>query len=193
MKKITCFILVLVLLAAFAGCAQNNQTGGSTRTTAPAATTPAGTPSGETPNVWVVTKDATVIDAATGKEAGTAYAGFMIRLENESGGKASFTMTLLDEKGENIKETKTYTIGTSYMEKRYVEPQAVIMIISVDMIDLKPNAVLCNDKGEKLLSFQDAVGPFRFIQKSGKGYMFTIDFNVVFVKEADATLIKVTQ
>ncbi|MHB1315045.1 MAG: hypothetical protein ACYCX2_06085 [Christensenellales bacterium] len=193
MKRVTCWILVLLLIAVLAGCA-GTQGGGQTKAPVSSAT-PAGTgaPS-ETnaPNVWRVTKDAPVMDAATGKQAGTAFAGFAVSIENVSGNKASFEMALLDDKGENVKETRTYTIDTSYMELTYVEPQAVIMIISLDMIELKPNAILYNDKGEKLLSFTDAVGPFRFIQLSDKGYMFTIDFNVVFVKESDATFIKVS-
>ena len=119
------------------------------------------------------------MDAATGKQIGAAYTGFTLNINSRDGDKAFFEISVLDDKGENVKEVKTFTIDTSYLEKAYAEPQAVILLISVDMIELKPGAVLYNSEGKALLAFSEAIGPFRFIQKGDFGYMFTMDTNVV--------------
>lgn len=194
MKKIALLITLLVLFAAFAGCAPKpapappETASGNPQTPVQTGSTP---PDAQTPNVWVVAREAPVMDADTGKQAGTAYPGFAIALANEKDGKAMFSIAFLDEKGENVKTVKNYAIETSSMEKKYVEPQAVIEIISADMIKVKPNGVFYNDKDERLLNFTEEIGPFRYIQKTDKGYMLAIDSNVVFIREQDAEFIPI--
>ncbi len=176
MKRLTSCCLALLVLAL---CACSGSPKASPRPS----------PSGPEPNAWVVVTEAPIIDTASGKRAGTAYPGFGLALHNAENGKAEFSLTFMDDTGDKVKEVKTYSIDTSYMAKKYVEPQAVIEIISADMIRINPNAAIQNDKGEVLLRFTDAIGPFRYIQKTDKGYMFTIDINVVFVKAGDAVVI----
>lgn len=183
MKK-AAFILAVLAVFIFAGCSAAAPNGSASATAQPS-------DSGPEPNVWMVKQDAPVLDADTGKEAGRAFAGFMLSIQNEKDGKVAFSMNLLDEKGENTATVKNYAIDTKYMEKKYVEPQATILMISVDMIKLKAGGSLYNEQGQKLITFNDAVGPFHFIQKTGEGYMFTLDFNVVYAKEADVEFIPV--
>ncbi len=188
MKKIA-FVLAFFIVFVFAGCSAGPQEGSASVKPTQSGQTSAGS---QEPNVWVVRQEAPVMDEDTGKEAGRAYPGFMISIQNEQGGLAGFGMQFLDEKGENVSQTKQYTIDTKYMEKQYVEPQATILIISVDMIRLKAGGSFYNEKGDKLITFSGATGPFRFIQKTDKGYMMTVDFNVVYAKENDVELVPVT-
>ena len=198
MKKFTLIMTILAVLL-LAACAPTNNTPPADEQKQPGEQTPAPAESpaespagdGQEPNAWVVVKEAPIVDAQTGDTAGTAFPGFAISLMNEADGKASFSINFMDDKGENIKAEKKYTIDTADMEKKFVEMQAVIQIISVDMIRIKPGAPIYNDKDDKLLFFNEEIGPFRYIQKGDKGYMFTLDMNVVFVREADAELIPV--
>lgn len=200
MRKIALILAVLTVFA-FAGCSAPND-GSATGSGQPSGTVqPPETvqpsdsiqpsESAPEPNVWVVKEEAPVMDADSGKEAGRAYAGFMLSIENEKNGKAGFSLSFMDEKGEKTAAVRNYAIDTKFMEKKYVEPQAVILLISVDMIKLKAGGSLYNEKGDKLITFKDATGPFHFIQKTENGYMFTIDFNVVYAKEADVDYIQV--
>ena len=142
----------------------------------------------EEANVWMVTGEAPVFDAKTGLEAGTAYKGFMVSLENTSGNKAVFSLNLYDSRGAFL-EAREYAIETKYMEKSYSEPVAVIEIISSDMIRLHPGAVLRDSDGNKMVRFSQETGLLHFIQKNDIGYMFTLDVNVLFAGEEDAELI----
>ncbi len=180
MRKITFIFTVLMVIAVCDACAGPGA----------ADNTPPSAGAGE-PNAWVVTSEAPVKYADTGEDAGIAFGGFCLSLHSVSGDAAQFSINFFDENGENIKETKTYAIDIKHMEKKYVEPKAVIEMISIDMIELKPNAVLYDENGAKLISFNDPAGPFRFIQKTDKGYMFTIDMNIVFAKENDVNYIPV--
>lgn len=207
MKKIA-FIVALLTVFAFAGCSAAVQDGTASQSAQPSILVPPAesvqpsasaqpSESGQTsagaqePNVWVVRQEAPVMDADTGKEAGRAYPGFMLSIQNENKGLAGFSLNFLDEKGQNVSQTKKYTIDTKYMQKEYVEPQATILIISIDMIKLKAGGSFYDGNGQKLITFNDATGPFHFIQKTEKGYMMTIDFNVVYAKEGDVDLIPV--
>ena len=181
-RRISLLVTVLVLAAALAGCSPTGPDGGLPATSQP---------DGQAPNVWVVAKDAPVLDVQ-GSTVGTAYPGFAVLLQNEKAGKAVFTFAEMDDKGQNVKAQKEFSIDTSYMEKKYAEPQAVIEIISVDMIKVKPGGTLYNGAGEKLITFKDGLGPFYFIQKSDNGYMFTLDFNVVFASEEQVTYIRLS-
>lgn len=177
MKK-TALILSVLTVFVIAGCSA-------------AAPEESALQSAQEPNVWVVQEDAPVMDADTGKEAGRAFAGFMLSVQNEKDGLAGFSLNFLEKEGESVAQTKNYSIDTKYMEKKYVEPQATILVISVDMITLKAGASFYNEQGQKLISFNDAVGPFHFIQETEKGYMMTIDFNVVYAKQGDVDFIPV--
>ncbi len=192
MKKIIAIALAVLAVFAFAGCS-NTGNAPSTGSTQPSATIqPSAQVAGDQePNVWVVKDEAPVMDADTGKEAGRAFSGFALSLQSEKDGKAGFSINFLEKEGESVAQTKNYTIDTKYMEKKYVEPQATILIISVDMITIKAGGSLYDEKGNKLITFTDATGPFHFIQKTENGYMFTIDFNVVYAKEADVEYISV--
>jgi hypothetical protein len=182
-KKIWILVTVLLLVVALAGC----------NSSAPAASSaPASSqPDGQEPNVWVVTAEAPVTDEM-GAAAGTAYPGFAVNIQSEKDGKATFAVAEMDDKGENMKNLKVFSMDTKYMEKQYVEPQAVILIISTDMIKVNPGGALYNEAGDKLITFDSGVGPFYFIQKSDQGYMFTLDSNVVFAPENDVTIIKIS-
>ena len=175
MKQILCCLPLLVAL--LCACSINK-----TASVKPLPTLPG-------PNAFVVVGQAPVIDATTGKRAGTAYPGFALALHNAVNGKAEFSMAFLNDSGDQVREVKAYWIDTKYMQKQYIKPQAAIMMISTDMIRVHKNAAISNDRGEVLLRFADAIGPFLYIQKTDKGYMFTVDINVVFVKACDADLL----
>lgn len=197
-KSIWILVTVLILVVALVGCSSGAPAAsGSAPLQSPAgpdggleATQPQSEAPGS-PNVWVVVKKAPVLDGQ-GNAVGTAYPGFAVLLQNEKDGKATFTVTEMDDKGQSVKDKKEFSIDTSYMQKEYVEPQAVILIISVDMIKVNPGGSLYNEAGEKLITFNDGVGPFNYIQLSDKGYMFTLDSNVVYAPEEDVTLIKLS-
>ena len=122
MKKTVCLALVLAGLLLWAGCAL--QSGAPVASSPPMATAPSGQlppqpsasesdPAAEEANAWVVTSDAPVINTATGKQEGTAYPGFGVSISQVSDGKGTFRMTSMDDKGENVKETKTFAIDTN--------------------------------------------------------------------------------
>lgn len=183
MKK-TVFILAVCMAFAFAGCSAGQEPPAQS---GPAQNLPdAGA---QAPNVWVVKGEAPVVDADTQKEAGRAFEGFMLSLESEKDGRAYFSLSFMDETGQNVSETKNYAIDTQFMEKKYAEPQAVILMISTDMFRLRAGGSLYDAQGSRLITFNDAVGPFYYIQKTENGYMMTLDFNVVYAKEADAEFI----
>lgn len=184
MKKTAVILAICILLALFTGCSNQNSP--------PSQTSPLPDETGsQQPNAWVVKADAPVLDAKTGQKAGTAHKGFALTIQEPQDGKVQFTMEWMDEKGESVRESKTYQIDTKLMEKKYVEPRSVIMMISVDMIRLKAGASFYGEEGQKLITFDQAQGPFRFIQKTDKGYMLTLDMNIVYVKEEDAEFIAV--
>lgn len=196
-KSIWILVTVLLLAAALAGCAPAASSPAPTASPSgpegglPATPSPSGSEAPGSPNVWVVTGEAPVTDEQ-GATVGTAYPGFAVNLLNEKDGKAVFTFSEMDDKGQTVKGEKTFSIDTKYMEKKYLEPQAVILIISTDMIKLNPGGALYNDAGEKLITFNDGLGPFFFIQKTDAGYMFTLDFNVVYAPEKDVAFIKLS-
>lgn len=175
-KSVLILVSVFVLAFMFAGCAP----GGPAET--------ASSPNGRDPNAWVVIEEAPVVDE-TGAAAGTAYPGFAVTLENEADGMAVFKVSNLDETGQNVREEKQFFIDTKYMQEQYVEPKAVILMISENMIKLNPGASLYSEEGEALITFDGGIGPFFYIQKTDRGYMFTLDFNVVYAKEGDVTVV----
>ncbi len=174
-KGILLLVSVLVLGFAFAGCAASEPS--------------SSVPDGQEINAWVVTEETPVLDE-TGADVGTAYPGLAVALENEKDGMATFTVANLDETGQNVQEEKQFFIDTKYMQEQYVEPQAVILMISGDMIKINPGGSLYNEAGDKLITFDDGIGPFFYIQKSDQGYMFTLDLGVVYAKEADVTVVQ---
>lgn len=182
-KSIWILVSVLLLAAAVAGCSAS----------APGASESAPSESAgeQAANVWMVTKEAPVTDGQ-GNVVGTAFPGFAVSLQNEKDGMVTFTISEMDEKGQNVKTEKIFSINAEYMQKEYTEPKAVIMMISADMIKLNPGGSLYSEAGEKLITFNDGVGPFFYIQKTDNGYMFTLDFNVVYAPEADTTFIKLS-
>ena len=194
MKK-TAFLLAVLTVFVIAGCSAAAPEESASQSAQSSVLVPIETltpPDGDLePNVWVVKEDAPVMDADTGKEAGRAFVGFMLSVQNEKDDLAGFNLNFQEKAGENVAQTKNYTIDTKYMEKKYVEPQATILIISVDMITLKPGGSFYNEQGQKLITFNDAVGPFHFIQETENGYMMTIDFNVVYAKKDDVDFIPV--
>lgn len=157
---------------------------------------PSGSQSGsqqgsQQPNAWVVKEVALVKDSDTGKDVGTAYKGFAISMENAKGNQAVFQMSFMDEKGSKVQTTKNYIIDTKNMEKKYVEPQAVILMISTDMISIKAGGTLKGADGKKLIMFDEKQGPLFYIQKTEKGYMFTLDLNVVYADQNSAEVKKI--
>jgi len=178
MKKYIGILMAVILLAiSFAGCSAG----------APAAS---GSASGA-PNVWVVKSEAPVLDVQ-GNTVGTAYPGFTVNLKSVEDGKVMYAVAEIDEKGENMENFKAFFIKAKNMEKRYVEPQTVIMTISADMIRVNPGGTLYNGAGEKLITFNEGVGPVYYIQKSDQGYMFTLDSNVVFAPEDQVTIVRLS-
>jgi hypothetical protein len=173
-KSVLILVSVFVLAFIFAGCAPGEPT------ESPSA------PNGQDPNAWVVQEEAPVLDG-TGAAVGRAYPGFAVTLENEEEGNAAFTVSNLDETGQNVQEEKQFFIDTKYMQEQYVEPKAVILMISEDMIKLNPGASLYSEAGDKLITFDGGIGPIFYIQKTDQGYMFTLDFNVVYAEEGDVT------
>jgi hypothetical protein len=182
MKK-TALIVAALILTVFAGCSAAN----------PVQPENPASPSGgaQEINAWVVKEEAQVADVETGERAGTAYKDFAVTLQEPAEGKVQFSLSWADEKG-GEPVTKTYAVDTKYMEKKYIEPRAVIMMISVDMIRLKAGGSFYGENGEKLIAFDKAQGPFNFIQKTDKGYMMTLDMNIVYAKEADVEYIPVS-
>jgi len=184
MKK-TALIIAVCIVIAFAGCTA----GQPPQTSAPSGEN--SSPSAKEPNARVVKEEAPVTDTETGEQIGTAYKGFVVGLQEPKDGKATFSLSWMDEKGENVAQIKTYAVDTQFMEKKYVEPRAVIMMISADMIKLKAGASFYGEDGEKLITFSHPQGPFHFIQKTDKGYMMTLDMNIVYAREKDTEYIAV--
>jgi hypothetical protein len=131
-------------------------------------------------------KSAPFFDAKSGKEARTLYKGFAIQIEAQKDGKGFFTVSI-DEKGTPV--NKEFYIPIAYLTKGYVEPQAVIEIISLDTIVLRVGASVVGSDGSALAKFNEKLGPLHFIQKTDKGYQLLMGFNVVYVAEKDADLI----
>lgn len=129
---------------------------------------------------------APIYDWKTNKKIGSIYNGFAINIESQKDGKAFFMLPLLDKKNSDKSVAKKVYVPIKYLTKGYVEPQAVILMISLDKITIHKNAPIYDKDGKKIAAFKDAVGPMNFIQKTAKGYMFTIDGNVVYVKVKDA-------
>ena len=129
---------------------------------------------------------APIYDWKTNKKIGSIYNGFAINIESQQDGKAFFLLPLLDKKNADKSAAKKVYVPIKYLTKGYVEPQAVILMISLDKITVHKNAPIYDKDGKKIAAFKDAVGAMNFIQKTAKGYMFIIDGNVVYVKENDA-------
>jgi hypothetical protein len=176
-KKTIIILLISALLAAvmFAGCSSN-------------APEEPSVPEGQEANAWVVVEEASLMDGQ-GNTVGTVYPGFALTLKDaEDGDRASFTVAEMEDNGQDVKEEKKFYIELSHMQEGYVQPQAVVMMISGDMITLAPDGSLYDESGEKLITFTDGIGPMYYIQKTEQGYMFTLDMNVVYAGEDEVTV-----
>lgn len=129
---------------------------------------------------------APIYDWKTNKKIGTIYNGFTINIESQLDGKAFFILPILDKKNSDKSAAKKVYIPIKYLTKGYVEPQAVILMISLDKITIHKNAPIYDNTGKKIAVFTCEVGPMNFIQKTEKGYMLTLDSNVVFIRVKDA-------
>ena len=128
---------------------------------------------------------APIYDWKTNKKIGTISNSFTINIESQLDGKAFFILPILDKKNSDKSAAKKVYVPIKYLTKGYVEPQAVILMISLDRITIHKNAPIYDSIDKKIASFNIEVGPMNFIQKTAKGYMLTIDSNVVFIKETD--------
>jgi len=144
-------------------------------------------------NVCIITENkepAPIYDKQSNKVVGYGYKGFAISIDSQKDGKGYFSLPINNNTSPDSVITKEFYIPMEYLEKGYKEPFAVIEIISLDMILLKENAAIYDDKGNVIVKITDKFGPIRFIQKTEKGYQFVMGFNLLYVKEKDVELIK---
>ena len=130
-------------------------------------------------------KSAPIYDAKTKKIIGTIYSDFSININSQKDGNAYFKLPLLDKKNTNKAAIKQVYVPIKYLTKAYIEPTAVITVISLDQITIHKNAPIYNHDGKKIAIFKNSVGPMNFIQKTDKGYMLTLDNNLILLKEKD--------
>lgn len=124
-------------------------------------------------------KSIPIYDEDTNKIVGHGYKGFSLNIDMKNNDKVYFEMQTSDGL------QKSYYIPIKYLEKGYKEPFVVITIISSDAIIINKNSPIYDDDGNIIAEFNEDLGPMRYIQKTDRGYQFTLANNLVYVKESD--------
>jgi hypothetical protein len=134
-----------------------------------------------------------IIESETNLAVGQAYNDFAISITDARNDKAYFYLNISDPSASNVITRKEYYIPLNHMIKAFVEPQVVPAIISLDMILIKPMAVISlfrQGQQQVIARFNDEVGPIQFIQNVQDGYLFNLGMNLVYVSELETELLK---
>jgi len=133
-------------------------------------------------NSYIVSEDyksAPIYNEENNEIVGNGYRGFALNIDSVKDNKEYFKIQISNG------SQKEYYIPTKYLKKEYKEPFVVVTIISTDAILINKNAPIYDNEGSIIVKFNEDLGPIRYIQKTDKGYQFTLANNLVYAKESD--------